>query len=351
MFFYLHVLYFVWQDNASGDPEYKYSGSATMSASAGPSSIDQEVEKARKAKEHKERFTKFYDDVKLGYIMKVTLEVERISPLTKETSFFQKQERHKISERFLNANATMIQTVFRLFKARHKADAHVALTIPLAVILLRPNIKAIMTLEGLSWQASVWAYTLPKRGIRSKHHQKMVKMGCTFYVEAMRYWARKLMLVRKPPPCTLPSATFPSILIEPRDFQYHVVNKTRNKESLAEFTTRARAAGLPQVNRFDAIGEDLDLDLYIRQVAVTCHAAEIWKKHQNNFGDLACMLSHVFLWKRIAREPGVHIIFEDDADVPLDFLDKLKGCLPALPSDFQYAYLGHDRLHLTHANT
>jgi GR25 family glycosyltransferase involved in LPS biosynthesis len=44
------------------------------------------------------------------------------------------------------------------------------------------------------------------------------------------------------------------------------------------------------------------------------YLAEVWKKEQN-FGDLACMLSHLLLWKRIAEEPGIHIVFEDDADV------------------------------------
>ena len=58
------------------------------------------------------------------------------------------------------------------------------------------------------------------------------------------------------------------------------------------------------------------------------------------------MLSHLTLWKRINRDnkPGVHVIFEDDADIPEDFIAKLKACLPTLPEDFEYAYLGHNKL-------
>jgi GR25 family glycosyltransferase involved in LPS biosynthesis len=116
------------------------------------------------------------------------------------------------------------------------------------------------------------------------------------------------------------------------------------------FNACAKAAELPPVERFNAVDKDfLDIGLYLRQGALTCHGAELWKKKQDKLGDLACMLSHLLLWKRIAGEPGpgIHVIFEDDADIQRDFLGKLRECLPTLPSDFDYAYLGHNRLRQT----
>ena len=53
------------------------------------------------------------------------------------------------------------------------------------------------------------------------------------------------------------------------------------------------------------------------------------------------------LWRRISHDnkPGVHVIFEDDADIPEDFIAKLKECLPTLPENVdEYAYLGHNDL-------
>jgi hypothetical protein len=287
-------------------------------------------------------FKEFYSQVARSWPMRVSVGRPRISRETGEVHRWFKIERFKISQHFLDASARIIQTVWRLYSQR---GSNVAATIPAALLLGRLGKRAIIMLERLRWESIVSAWVLPNRGGRGRIHD-LAMDACKYILTVMCVLPGKLMLAMIPPSPILTSATIPSMFVDPLTFQYHVISRACSAERLSEFNTRASVAGLPQAKIFDAIDKDaFDPVVYMRQGALSYPLAEVWKKEQN-FGDLACMLSHLLLWKRIAEEPGIHIVFEDDADVHVDFLKKLRECLPTLPSDFEYVYLGHNRLHL-----
>ena len=81
----------------------------------------------------------------------------------------------------------------------------------------------------------------------------------------------------------------------------------------------------------------------MKEGALRPDVLSFWESRADH-GDLACMLSHLMLWRQIRSEgkPGTHLVFEDDADIRPDFLDRLRECLPLLPGDFHYAYVGHN---------
>ena len=145
-------------------------------------------------------------------------------------------------------------------------------------------------------------------------------------------------------PC-LDQPTEPS-RTDPMQFTYFVLNLMRREERLRDFCQLARAAKLPHIQTIEAIdGQTLNIKDWQDTLLLTGEAAKAWETKQRP-NDLACLISHLFLWRRIQldNKAGVHVIFEDDADIPEDFIAKLKASLPTLPEDFEYAYLGHNRL-------
>ncbi len=56
---------------------------------------------------------------------------------------------------------------------------------------------------------------------------------------------------------------------------------------------------------------------------------------------VGCNLSHLMLWKHLSMLPDEEfIIFEDDAVIPPDFIDKFSALYAKLPDDWQMAYIG-----------
>ena len=112
-----------------------------------------------------------------------------------------------------------------------------------------------------------------------------------------------------------------------------------------DFHNLAAAAKLPSIKVVGAIGGATSkLHGWQAAYALTDRAAEAWASLQPN--ELACMLSHLLPWKQIRDKKlsGIHVIFEDDADLREDFMAKLTECLPTLPEYFDYAYLDHNQL-------
>ncbi len=117
---------------------------------------------------------------------------------------------------------------------------------------------------------------------------------------------------------------------DPVQFTYFVLNLRRSEERLRDFCRLARAARLPDIQTIEAIdGQTLKVKNWQDSLLLTDKAAKDWETKQRP-NDLACLLSHLILWRRIMfdNKPGVHVIFEDDADIPEDFIAKLKECLP-----------------------
>jgi len=122
----------------------------------------------------------------------------------------------------------------------------------------------------------------------------------------------------------------------------HVINMDKSVDRLAEFQQYARAAGLdvvrwPAINGA-AIGEadlvPLGLSKYIYKYA---------QEHKQP-GLLGCYLSHRELMRHLETmrcgADDAHIIFEDDAYVPLNFKKDYETVVRDLPSDWDIVQLG-----------
>ena len=132
---------------------------------------------------------------------------------------------------------------------------------------------------------------------------------------------------------------------DPMHFSYFVLNLARSNDTLRVFCQQARAAKLPFVQTIEAVeGQTLKLKDWQDSYVLTDKAAEGWVSKRPD--DLAGLISHLILWRRIRDDgkPGVHVIFEVEANIPEDFIAKLEQCLPTLPTDFDYAYLSHNNL-------
>ncbi len=132
---------------------------------------------------------------------------------------------------------------------------------------------------------------------------------------------------------------------DPMHFSYFVLNLARSNDTLRVFCQQARAAKLPFVQTIEAVqGQTLKLKDWQDSYVLTDKAAEGWVSKR--LDDLAGLISHLTLWRRIRDDgkPGVHVIFEVEANIPEDFIAKLEQCLPTLPTDFDYAYLSHNNL-------
>ena len=290
------------------------------------------------AQDEEAPFQDFYKHVRLGHPIIVHVERKNTSPKTGIVERWYKQERFLFSQRFLDANAVIIQTCWRLHRNKvPRVYFDVAL-----LLLNRFGRSAMMTLDRLHWEPLIQQWIKPKRSARGKQAISL-RILQTDILPRMHNWAEKLLQQAS----QIPAASAVSSQDEdPVTFQYFCINVASSTERLSVFKKLASDAGLPEVERFEAIDKkNLDPYLWMQQGALTRPALDAWNA-KREFVDFACMLSHLLLWKEIqkARKPGFHVIFEDDADIPKDFLAKLQECLPTLPSDFDYVYLGHNHL-------
>jgi GR25 family glycosyltransferase involved in LPS biosynthesis len=125
---------------------------------------------------------------------------------------------------------------------------------------------------------------------------------------------------------------------------YHVINLDRSPDRLVAFKTRAAAAGLGDVQRWAAtdtrritkeqtIAAGVEGDLYDA-------AAK-----KGSFGVIGATLSHRRLLQHLetvtADPADLHAIFEDDAQIPQDFLARWEHVKPFLPADYDVVYFGY----------
>lgn len=67
---------------------------------------------------------------------------------------------------------------------------------------------------------------------------------------------------------------------------------------------------------------------------------------KDNYGSIACLVSHTELYKKIYREnkDGIFLIFEDDCKILPDFNKKLDYYLARLPKDWDMIWLGYNNI-------
>lgn len=147
----------------------------------------------------------------------------------------------------------------------------------------------------------------------------------------------------------------------PGTYRSYVINRQKDVDRYSKFASRAGKANLI-VERFDAIDKDelamtRYLDSFVENGLVRAELVEglknktagfactedIFVPGQNCLGTLACSLSHIMLWQKLAAESNdrVSVIFEDDADIPENFSTELQRAMCAVPQDWDMIMLGH----------
>jgi glycosyl transferase family 25 len=124
---------------------------------------------------------------------------------------------------------------------------------------------------------------------------------------------------------------------------YHVINLDRSPDRLATFQARAAAAGLPLVARWRAI----DTKNISRADTVAQNiSGELWDQcvEKNRYGMIGATLSHRNLLQYLATLPAndadLHVIFEDDVQIPSDFYARWLAAAPYVPADYDVIYFG-----------
>ena len=127
-----------------------------------------------------------------------------------------------------------------------------------------------------------------------------------------------------------------------RFVSYHVINLDRSPDRLAAFQARATAAGLP-VERWRAVDtKNITRDETVAQNV----SGELWDKcvARNRFGMIGATISHRDLLRYLATLPAddqdLHVVFEDDAQIPADFLARWYAVAPFIPADYDMIYFG-----------
>lgn len=124
---------------------------------------------------------------------------------------------------------------------------------------------------------------------------------------------------------------------------YHVINLDRSPDRLAKFQARAAAAGLPPVTRWRAA----DTKNISREETVAQNVdGKLWDAcvAKNRFGMIGATISHRDLLRYLATLPAndadLHVVFEDDAQIPADFLERWSAVAPYVPADYDMIYFG-----------
>ena len=126
-------------------------------------------------------------------------------------------------------------------------------------------------------------------------------------------------------------------------YKYHVINLKRSPQRLEEFRHKCELAELHEVCRFDAVDcEDIcDVGWYVQMGMMTHNVMPHWEAlmQTKDKGDLAVMLSHMYLWQKIEHDSDdcIHIVFEDDANVPRNFQHTVQQMIQTVPRDWQYS--------------
>ena len=118
---------------------------------------------------------------------------------------------------------------------------------------------------------------------------------------------------------------------------------------MSYFIEKYKASDLKgiQFNRFNGIdGTKLDIDKFVtekaaNEIQVATDSGFRTKHYQLTKGGVGCYLSHLNLYKQIATgDKPYGIIFEDDAVVATDVLEKLNKNLESIPSNWDIVLLG-----------
>ena len=123
----------------------------------------------------------------------------------------------------------------------------------------------------------------------------------------------------------------------------HVINMDKSQDRLAEFQKKAAAAGLT-VTRWAGVN---GAALSIGDAEEKGIPNEIYTRMEKQKGVLGCYLAHKTLLDSLrtmdCAPSDVHLIFEDDAEIPADFFQKWESTCAVLPAEWDGIQLGVSR--------
>lgn len=132
------------------------------------------------------------------------------------------------------------------------------------------------------------------------------------------------------------------LIPRPRIASAHVINMDESRDRLAEFVSNATAAGL-SVERWGAVDSRAMKETDLAPLQLSKYIWK-WAAEHKKLGMLGCYLSHRTLLKHLEGLPvnsnDVHLVFEDDAYVPPDFMAQWNSLLDQAPPDWDILQLG-----------
>jgi GR25 family glycosyltransferase involved in LPS biosynthesis len=125
----------------------------------------------------------------------------------------------------------------------------------------------------------------------------------------------------------------------------HVINLDRSVDRLTAFKANASSVGLDVTRWAGVNGKTLGPADVLKQGV----PRDIYEKHaaKKRLGVIGCYLSHATLLRHLESVPcgagDYHLLFEDDAQLPQDFLTRLQGAIARLPVDWDILQLYNNR--------
>ena len=122
----------------------------------------------------------------------------------------------------------------------------------------------------------------------------------------------------------------------------HVINMDKSADRLAEFQQNALRGGLV-VTRWPAVDGSRIGEADLVSLGLSKYIYKYSQEHKQP-GLLGCFLSHRGLLRHLEKmrcgADDAHIIFEDDAYVPVDFMKEYNSVVRDLPADWDMVQLG-----------
>jgi GR25 family glycosyltransferase involved in LPS biosynthesis len=133
--------------------------------------------------------------------------------------------------------------------------------------------------------------------------------------------------------------------------EIYLINLKRRPDRLKTFLQKYRESDLSKypLVKFDAVdGSLLDIDKVplselakaeLQQLQTTGFRT---KHYQLTKGAIGCYLSHLKIWENILKnEYNSALIFEDDADIPHNILERIQNEMIHIPTDWDIVLLGY----------
>lgn len=124
----------------------------------------------------------------------------------------------------------------------------------------------------------------------------------------------------------------------------YFINLDRQHERREYMEAQFKDHGI-DCRRFSAFDKKLLSDTKLNEMKMNNVLHKNYNPRPNN-GSIACLISHVNLYKQIYEEydGGIFLVFEDDCKILPDFSEKLNNYLERLPEEWDMIWLGYNKI-------